>query len=344
MNERSQRRETTACQPSRSCSRKRDDVSATAPGRGLMRQMQAALTTKLPASIAIALPGPNSAISAPASGGAEDEAAGLRHRHQRVGLHQLLLRHEPRHEPAGRGAEERLGRAVDARPAPRGARSRRRRRSAASPPAPARPRARGRRRASRRWRDTRSPTTPPTSASAASGSPCAASTSPRLDAEPDSSSTANASATGNSASPTIEIALPLNSSAKSRLRRAAALRRVVAATGGEAASTNDSCSSAPVSSNTRSTGRGPWMNSTRQPRSCALAAELQQRAQAEAVDEGDAPQVDRGRVGAVPDAVDGARELVDGGEVDLALARRTRAPLVESSELQHPEERLLLLH
>jgi hypothetical protein len=76
-----------------------------------------------------------------------------------------------------------------------------------------------------RWRDTRSPTTPPTSASAASGIPCAASTSPRLDAEPDSSSTANASATGNSASPTIEIALPLNSSAKSRLRRAAALRR-----------------------------------------------------------------------------------------------------------------------
>ena len=67
MNERSQRRETTSCQPSRSCSRKRDDVSATAPGRGLMRQMQAALTTKLPASIAIALPGPNSAISAPAS-------------------------------------------------------------------------------------------------------------------------------------------------------------------------------------------------------------------------------------------------------------------------------------
>ena len=39
----------------------------------------------------------------------------------------------------------------------------------------------------------------------------------------------------------------------------------------------------------------------------------------------------------------GARELVDGGEVDLALDGEHGAA-VEGTELQHPEERLLLLH
>src|SRR3954447_7120122 len=197
MNERSQRRETTSSQPSRSCSTKRDDVSATAPGRGLMRQMQAALTTKLPASIAIALPGPNSAISAPARAepstsptacdiararhAVADHAADQRERRQR---HPLRGQHQPEARRRARQLEH-------------GERERDR---------------------EQRVADDRD----------------------RAAAEQQR-----------------EVAVAESGGAQA----------VVAATGGDTASTNDSCSSAPVSSNTRSTALGPWMNSTRQPRS-----------------------------------------------------------------------------
>ena len=109
-----------------------------------------------------------------------------------------------------------------------------------------------------------------------------------------------------------------------RLEAATAAQAVEAATGGEAVSTNDSCSSVPVELEHARDRPGPWMNSTRQP-ACALAAQLEQRPQAEAVEERDAAQVDRGRRRRRQTPSMARAELVDGGEVDLALDREDGA-------------------
>jgi hypothetical protein len=73
-------------------------------------------------------------------------------------------------------------------------------------------------------RGRRSPTTPPTSRKATSGTVRAASTMPRSEADPVSSSTANASATGTIPSPTSEIAWPVKSRRNSRSRKTSRLR------------------------------------------------------------------------------------------------------------------------
>ena len=77
-------------------------------------------------------------------------------------------------------------------------------------------------------RFSRSAHTPAARISTASGSVCAASTSPSCAGVPFSSSrTAKASATGNSASPTTDTAWPANSSRNDRIERTAGARTMV---------------------------------------------------------------------------------------------------------------------